>query len=54
MKTEQDGHLEQHASLKRWWNEMVGLIAATIVIFGLIAAARYLLDSLNLIRSWFS
>lgn len=52
MKAEQSDHHQEHDPLKKWWNEMVSLIAATIVIFGLIAAAQYLIDALNLIRSW--
>lgn len=51
MTTEQQSNDHLRDS-KTWWNEMVNLIAAAIVIFGLIAAVRYLIDGLNMIRSW--
>lgn len=53
MTTEQQNN-DHLKDFKTWWNDMVSLIAAAIVIFGLIAAVRYLIDSLNMIRSWIS
>jgi predicted negative regulator of RcsB-dependent stress response len=50
--TKEQHNNEHFSDLKTWWNDMVNLIAAAIVIFGLVAAARYLIDGFNLIHSW--